>query len=521
MSLVQDLVVIEASGKLRTMYALCDKVGLRATCLATLGHVLEAPPHLRPLAIERTRDGYVETQRVSPRPEVVDRLTEAVRRLRGRLLIATDDDAEGHAIAADVAAIAYGVRPEIAPLRLRLHALTEDALRVALATAAPLRADDAAPATARRITDRVLAAAFSRPADGLVVGRVVAGIAGLARAGAFPTHQVTLTVPASDGGRPFSATGAIHGGEVAVEALKAELTALAPMPSMGGAVQAALTPAPNLADFLMAMGEGGRMSVTQASAVLQGLYESGAINYPRTAGRHYAQGSRAIVAREAQQRGLQVMPDALGAGGVSGAHEALRVLDTRWLAKADLNRPLNLQPTSRDVALTWISRRMLESVVGVQRELGDASRLPAIVRSWTWARDHGPRPPWVSQPQPQVRALSREQALLQGMREAGIGRPSTYAGHIVRAVERRIVDADNALADTGRRVLAAIPAALADPAIASRIERVAEMADHAGLAAAVDQALRLATGGDIGALGSITESWVTEDAEEQHARFMA
>lgn len=519
MSLSQDLVVIEASGKLRTMYALFDKVGLRATCLATLGHVMESPPHLRPLAIERTAEGYAETHRVSPRPDVVERLSEAVRRLRGRLLIATDDDAEGHAIASDVAAIAYRVRPEIRPLRLRMRELTEAALRTGLATLAPLREDDTAPAKARRIMDRVLAAAYSRPADGLVVGRVVAGLAGLAHAGQFPTHQVTLTIPAVDGGRPFVATGFVHGDIPMVEALEAQAASACPLEPLGAASPSAFALAPTLADYLMAMGEGGRMSVVQATALLQGLYEAGAINYPRTSGRTYAPSSRAAIAREAQARGLRALPVPAVPEQV-GPHEALRVLDARWLAAADLNRPMNLQPTARDVALTWISRRMLEAVAGVQRQLGDASRLPESLRSWGWSRDLGQRPPWAVQPRTLVRELTQEQAILQGLREAGIGRPSTYTGHIVRAVERRIVGPGNALADAGRRVLAAIPPSLADPGVASRIERVVEVADHASLAAAVDQALLLATGGNLGALGSIAESLIAEDTDDAHARFV-
>jgi len=163
---------------------------------------------------------------------------------------------------------------------------------------------------------------------------------------------------------------------------------------------------------------------------------------------------------------------------------------------------------------------MLEAVAGVQRQLGDASRLPESLRSWGWSRDLGQRPPWAVQPRTLVRELTQEQAILQGLREAGIGRPSTYTGHIVRAVERRIVGPGNALADAGRRVLAAIPPSLADPGVASRIERVVEVADHASLAAAVDQALLLATGGNLGALGSIAESLIAEDTDDAHARFV-
>lgn len=520
MKLAQDLIIIEASGKLRTLYGLLDAIGMRAQCLATLGHLLESPSTLRPLAIERTADGYRETQRVAQRPDVIERLSLAIKSNRGRLLIATDDDEEGHAIAADVAALSRRVRPDVDPLRVRLRELTPDALRVALAAAAPLRADDAAPAVARRITDRVIGAALSRPDEGLVAGRVVAGIAGLARDGAFPTHRLTLELPAADRGRPFTATLLVRGIEHA-QTLQT-MAASQPPAAVGESLSGAPVAPPTLDDFLMAMGERGRMGVRDAATLLQGLYEAGTINYPRTSGRSYAPESERIIRAWARARGLRGVAetDSWARAAGDSAHEPLRLLDEKALSGLDLARPLGLQPTPRDAALSWISRRMLESVTVVQKELADASNLPDDLRGLSWERQHGPRAPWAASPRATVQELTREQGLLAGLVAAGLGRPSTWVGHVVRATERAIVAPDGALAPGGERVLHAIPVPLRDPATCVAIEQVCRHAQAETLQSAVDKALAMAAG-SLSSLGELTESWDVEEPEEPSNRFVA
>lgn len=513
-TLTRDLVVIEASGKLRQLHRVIEAIGLRATCIATLGHVLESPSRLRPLEIHRDAQGeYHETRRVSPRPEVHARLTEALRALRGRLFIATDDDQEGHAIAEDVAALAKQLRPELTPLRVLAGALTEQAFRSALALAQPLTAHAAMPAIARRMADRTIAATFSRPEEGVVVGRVAAAIAGLARDGGIPAGLVTLQVPAKDGRGGFTAQTPVRSAADAAALLEAAAAA-APIAASGPAQPCALAPPATHADYLMAMGEGGRLSLAQAAQLLQGLYEGGVVSYPRTAGQRYRTETRARLAQMASRHGVRAMPLPATDDGKDAPHEPLHVVDAKALDALNLSRPQSLQRDHRSAALAWISRRMFESLTVVQRETGDTRALPGPLAVLAWSRDAGPTPAWYTRPRAGMHAFTPEQAVLQGMVAAGIGRPSTYVGHVVRAIERGVVAPDRTLGPEGRRMLEAAPPALSQAATARAIERGCDEAASRGIGPTVDHLLALAVGQQDALLGRVATLLQSSEWEE-------
>lgn len=515
--LVRDLVVIEASGKLRQLHRVLDAIGLRANCLATLGHVLESPPHLRPLAIRRDADGtYHETRRIAPRPEVHARLREALQALRGRLFIATDDDQEGHAIAQDVAVIAKAIRPDVVPMRLLAGAVTEEAFRAALTRAQPLTEQLAMPAVTRRIADRIIASAFSRPEDGLVVGRVAAAVAGLARDGVLPAGVVTLEVPAQDGRGAFVAQAQVRHAAEANEliALAGQAAALA---ADGVPRPCALQAPPTHASFLMAMNDGGQMSLSQAAQLLQGLYERGVVSYPRTEGQQYRAETRARLAQMGRAHGLRTQLSPAQDNLAGQAHEPLHIVDPQAIAGLNLLRPARLQRDDRSVALAWISRQMLASLITVQRENADARALPAPLGALDWQRSSGPVPTWYHRPRPGLRTFTPAQSLLQGMVDAGIGRPSTYVGHAMRAIERGIVASDNTLGLEGRRMLGAAPPALARASVARAIEQACDQAPTFGVGPTVDHLLALATQQDalLGEVAALLQS--TEWEEPAHA----
>lgn len=197
---VEDLIVIEASGKLKRLYAVLSDLGMRARCIATLGNLLQSPPQLRPVSIQKDpAGGYLEAIRIPARPDAYDRVSSEIRALRGRLFIATDYDHEGHAIAADVVALAKQLRPDLAPLRLQLTELSPAALSASFAGVREYDPSLALSGTARRIVDRVIASAYSLPSAGVLVGRVTSAIAAMARRGLVPTHEAVLQIPCASG----------------------------------------------------------------------------------------------------------------------------------------------------------------------------------------------------------------------------------------------------------------------------------------------------------------------------------
>lgn len=512
--LARDLVVIEASGKLRQVHRVLDAIGLRANCLATLGHVLESPAHLRPLAIRRDASGvYHETKRVPPRPDAHARLCEAIRSLRGRLFIATDDDQEGHAIAWDVASIARKLRPELVPLRLLAGAITEDEFRSALARAQPVDLQPATPAIARRIADRTIASALSRPEDGLVVGRIAAAVAGLARDGALPGGTVTLQLAAQDGRGPFVAQAQVRDAAEADELLALAQRSGA-VAATGPAQPCALQAPPTLASFLMAMNEGEALSLSRAAQLLQGMYEKGIVSYPRTAGQQYRTETRARLAQQAQAHGVHATRLWTPADTAGQVHEPLHVVDPRSIAELSLVRPSHLQRDDQSIALAWISRQMFASLVTVQRASGDVRSLPEPLAKLDWQRDTGAIPSWYRRPRAGYRAYTPAQSLLQGMVNAGIGRPSTYAGHVTRAIERGIVAADNALGAEGLRMLHAVPMALSRASTAREIEEGSELAPSAGIGPTVDHLLALAVGPMPALMGQVAELLRSREEDE-------
>lgn len=189
----KGLVVIEAPGKVARLTALLRRLGLGWRVMATRGHFVRSPASLWPLAITSE---YEETAR---RP--VARIERELRAsARGRsVFIATDDDAEGDVIARDVADAVRSEASQVA--RVRLTALSAEAVRRAFAAPEPMDARNARHGDARRILDRLIGHTFSR--KGAPAGRILTPLLASMRRYAPASGVVRLVVPAADGGPPW------------------------------------------------------------------------------------------------------------------------------------------------------------------------------------------------------------------------------------------------------------------------------------------------------------------------------
>ncbi|MEJ7745238.1 MAG: toprim domain-containing protein [Luteimonas sp.] len=468
-----DLVVIEAPGKLRTIRRSLADNRIHADVVATIGHVRGYDRRLVPLGISVDADDTLHEQRHVLRPNVRRFLAAAIAKA-DRVVIATDGDQEGHAIAADVAALVRECAPVAPILRMVPTGLDSASLAEAWAAAAPLVLVDAQPGIGRRVADRVFASAQSEPEKGRVIGRVQLGLLQLCADGRVCRQVATLPVQAADGGRPFSATVDLPPGVGEADVLGA-FAAAAPARMIGEPVEAPLQTPMDAADALLALEAELSIGIGDAARLLQEMYESGDISYPRTSVRAYTGMGVEAVARLAQVRGILGFQRTTIPSMESGAHEAIRLVGDR--DAPDLMRLPRLAGRITEGVRTIVGRRMVESGVPVRREDGHCEGLPLWADRVRIVRDSiRARPGWSSAPPASlvIRERSPAAALVAAMAGAGVGRPSTYASHASRFIGTGWVDDELRLTDAGREVLDSVPGAVRRAAATSAFEAAIE-----------------------------------------------
>ncbi|MCP1652267.1 DNA topoisomerase [Pseudomonas nitroreducens] len=515
----RDLVIIEAPGKLRTFRRLCEGVGLQADICATIGHVLEAPKDLRDLGIALRGGEYVETNRRPIREDSFRYLCDCLARCKGRVLIATDNDQEGHVIAADVISLMEATGCRQPAYRLVLNGLTHDALVKGLAQLSPVDIGLANAGVARRIADRLIGGGLSDFSTGRTVGRVQTALLSIAEHG-LPHSLVGLSMPCSDGGEPFRAILPITGVATPAE-LIAQLDAL-PAREVAVATPERLSEPGNYGDTLLSLNAAAGLSISQAADLLQELYEAGDISYPRTSSRAFSDATVEVLEALAKVRGIRAFRKAavpiIQSNGV--AHEAIHVLNSELLQRLDLGRPPALQGSLREAALAIIAKQSLESGLVVARERPNLEGLPEFVRSLDWRRDaRRPMLPW--RPAHSVAtkggALGLDAALVQQMMKHGVGRPSTWPSHAARFAERGFVDDAFQLTTKGLRVLEAAPHGLRDVLCTARIEDLLQERGS-GVSSMVNHALQVALEGDAELAAQLISQLdvLQDDQEEEH-----
>lgn len=196
--IMAPLVVIEAPGKQVAIQAAFAALGMVVDVRATKGHLLSGPDSLFPLAIAINDDGEYEDVRRVRDP---NRVRELLAAADGRhVYVATDDDAEGHVIARDVAQVVASVASGVE--RILLRRLDPKGVEQALEQRGPVKAAHAVPGDARRMLDRWIGHTFTRP--GKPVGRVqTALLRALSEQEPIVGH-VVLALPSADG-KPWAA----------------------------------------------------------------------------------------------------------------------------------------------------------------------------------------------------------------------------------------------------------------------------------------------------------------------------
>jgi DNA topoisomerase-1 len=163
----EGLIIVESPAKARTLKRF---LGERFDVRASMGHVRDLPE--RELAVDVERDFQPRYEVVEGRKQTISDLKKAVRG-RGEVILASDPDREGEAIAWHLAEV-LRLR---APKRIEFHEITSDAVRRALDSPREIDMRLVNAQQARRVVDRLVGYRlspflWSKVQKGIGAGRV-------------------------------------------------------------------------------------------------------------------------------------------------------------------------------------------------------------------------------------------------------------------------------------------------------------------------------------------------------------
>ena len=481
-----DLFVIEAPGKAKLLEGILRELRIDAKVQATRGHFMAMPGKLKPLGIDsRMR----EFMRVPSNPEVFMRLRDMAREA-DNLFIATDADQEGDVIAWDVHEATRDIHPS--PGRVRLKGMDHASIRAAIAAAGPVEKEAAVPGRARSILDRMIGGLFGSPQ--VPAGRVSTAILGLVASGRPSVMRVRLAAPSKDRKRPWIAEFDLAAPLDAATAQRLAKLELPPLGSTGAPRTQATKPA-HTGDIMIRAGDRLDMSPAETSESMQRLYEAGRMSYPRAGSRGVTPETAKVISDIFRKSGWsQVKTENYAVKGEGDTHDAphpigpvnprlkpellggderVRALVAADLVKAGMEH-------SRETAFASALAPFLRAQ-GFSAEVADfiaGMRPAADGTTVTWHREHGPSYPGQDQwAQSGVERRRPDTALLEAVVKAGLGRPSTWASHVAKFVERGLADDDLKLTAKGRAWVKGSFPPLLDPRLSAAIEVACERVD--------------------------------------------
>src|SRR5437879_1217994 len=119
----EGLIIVESPAKARTLKRF---LGDRFDVLASMGHVRDLPE--KEIAVDVEAGFKPRYEVVESRRKTINELTAATKKDRGSVILASDPDREGEAIAWHLAEVLKLTSPK----RIEFHEITSDAVRKAL-----------------------------------------------------------------------------------------------------------------------------------------------------------------------------------------------------------------------------------------------------------------------------------------------------------------------------------------------------------------------------------------------------
>jgi len=340
-----QLLILESPNKVRDVQKYAEQLGHACTVMATCGHILDLPPMNRGARIDLTtftaaelvpRDASGEARMASLRKAI----SQATK-----VIVATDPDREGEAIAAEI----WPWIPPDKAFRATFEEITLRGVDHGLRTMAPaLNTAAADAATARRVIDRLagwhatsLVFDKLRHLKGLSAGRLQSAALRLVvdrfRENQTFTPSTTYGVRLklrTDGGH--DATARLLGGEAPRIFATADEARDVPRPTSAVVAEVASErksqkPSPpfEATSWHQVAQKALRLSVKEAAAVAQSLFEQGQTTYPRTDTVRVSVDAITWAREEIARRfGTAYLPatpvEHRERGNAQGAHEAIR-----------------------------------------------------------------------------------------------------------------------------------------------------------------------------------------------------
>lgn len=341
-----DLIIVESPKKVKDVEKYAKAAGLDAKVLATWGHMIDLPEMKAGPCVDTER---FEPTELNPKDDGAARRCAEIRAAAAkadRVIVASDPDREGEAIAAQV----WGLIPANKAWRATFDEITKDGIKKGLSLMRrELDQNKVESSSTRRLIDRLagwhatdLVFSKLRQHKGLSAGRLQSAALRLVveRHRAFTAFKVTKTYGLKArlkvDGVEFSARLTDEGGKAAVfngreEALaRAKPTKLIVKSVDERALEQKPRPPFEATSWLQVAQKALGLTVKDATAAIQSLFETGATTYPRTDSVRVADEAIEWARAQIQKRfGGEYLPPQPwrhdeGEKDNQGAHEAIR-----------------------------------------------------------------------------------------------------------------------------------------------------------------------------------------------------
>lgn len=464
--MADTVIVIEAPGKLRTISKILSGMRFNADVVATGGVLYDMPK--KEIGLDSLT--LIPKSWTPTSPKTLSHLKSKLKTAK-RVILMTDADREGELIAAQVQAIARSAGYNGTFERVTASAINEQEIAKALKQSREIDRGMVIGVMARRGIDRAIGFLCSNHLAGnQIAGRISSRLLAAVSATPLKTCKLVGVHPSQPGWRIWSKGTADQ--RKSLEALEHAFARMDPVLMSNVRENHTVKPAPeflNGADALLLVSNHLNIPVSEAEKIIQTAYERGALSYPRTESRSISEPTRKMLLSEMNRLGKRARPEnTLGKPqeATKFAHEAL------YPATPIAYHPEGTAGLSKsDSAIALISGRTMASlspdakVKSIVVEQAAISRflksqgLPDV-RAVIY-RDIPETAGWLSiekafTRKASVQSIPVDQAVLERMIEHDIGRPSTFVGHIDKAMKRGWVTPDGKLSSSGFAVMSYI-----------------------------------------------------------------
>lgn len=447
------LFVIEAPGKtakLKEVLSQIPGVGSFAV-VATRGHFCRMPDGLDPLYID---DNLKETNR-QPDPVTTKILKDGCRGAT-EVVIATDADAEGEVIARDVFKTVSEICQNVT--RMRFLAISRASIDESFKARQPFSEKMAYSGDTRRIFDRMMGAALCDGEKRIFSGRVQAALLNFVSKKDPIIGEATIALRADDGGRDFVAKVPYSASQKERVQELIDAAGSQPAAGVGSRASGVIAKPWGFGESVVRAHVATGMPVPKVSEIMQGLYESGKMTYPRSSARAIHESTISALERIAKDHRIKFDSSRVptlygnGADGVTVSHPS-----PAPLVGVDLTAPLRtLSPEDRVLAV--LTRNLLEAGISQTVEAPDLTGRPEWLSSLSFSRIDRPLP-WDRSVKAGMLRYDAQASVILLMQQTGIGRPSTLVSHADKFVSRGLVDENMRLTGKGRQWLESLPTA--------------------------------------------------------------